>query len=324
MLIKTFYFITKILSPYLKKNCKLNGAEKLLYIRGGTFTKNHSNSSLTETQVSENLFENKEIDLESINKLNRAYVKPKSITYNISNKTTHSLKDKLVSQLKPEVTNTSTLKPEIVDQATNLKLNGIDTSDFKPSYISSWAYKTKQTPGMFTHDDFGHISNEMEINREKFIKYIIERKMEHHNRIKAMENLSRKLQTKTHIKQFVRQNTFTKNRIKFITLPLSNKEIFKDFILENKDIIKYISYFLNYSLLFISLYFFKLTIIKNFNIIYRQSINKDFKDCIKPTAKISIILLSFSLILHFGPRTIETIMLKLSYVAFCCYKLIKD
>lgn len=264
----------------------------LFSIRGGAFTKNNynnSNSTTIEIQKEGVNFEN----VDDITRLNRAHGKSKE-KFVSTKGAARSLKDKYVD-LKPEAVDTPVFKPEIIEKP----------SDFKPNTTSN-------------------ILNNAEKDREKNIQEII-KEMRRNQKIYAEKEIARKellkkQYDKLHIKKFARDNLKLENRVRFIHLPLSNKEIFEDFVLKNKNIIKYGSYLLNFILVYFSLNIFKLLIINNSYIFYMHYANKNFKSCIKPIIKLLITLIIFISILSFGPRTIKFIILKLLYSIFIFYK----
>lgn len=263
----------------------------LLSFRGGAFTKSSYNSSNATTIEIQEGGENSE-HVDDINYLNRAHVKSKE-KFISTNRTGRSLKDKPLD-LKPEAVDTPNFKPEVID---------------KP-YPNS------------------NILNNAEKEREKNMQEII-KEMRRNQKIYAEKEIARKellkkQYDKLHIKKFARDNLTPINRVKFIRLPLSNKEIFDNFVLKNKNNIEYGSYFLNFIFLYLSLNIFKLLIINNYNLFYMHYANKNFKNCIKPIIKLLITLLIFISSLSFGPRVIKFIILKFLYGVFVAYKFLSE
>lgn len=267
---------------------------KILSIRGGEFTKNRSNNTITETQEGNGNVDN------NINDLNRAYIKPKEKVIS-SNKAGRSLKD-VSNNLEPEFIDGPGLKPKVVD-----------VPPFKPETIN----KPDDFKSNILNNNKGKDKNIEEILKEM-------RRIQENNAQKeiAIKERLKKQYDKLHIKRFARDNLKPINRVKFIHLPLSNKEIFDAFVLKNKNSIKYLSYFLNIIFIYFYIYFFKFFTIKNYNLFRMHFRDKNFKNCVKPVVKILTILLLFILILLFSPRVIKFIILKWLYNIFICYKFV--
>lgn len=295
LIIKSLFYIkTK------KNRFELIHLSKILSIRGGQFTKSRSNNTITEVQK-ENGNGNSD---NNINDLNRAHIKPKEKVIS-SNKAGRSLKD-VSDHLEPEFIDTPGLKPKVVDVPT-----------FKPEIINKPDdFKSNRNSNILSNN------KEKDKNIEEIIKEMRRIQEKNAEREIAIKERLKKQYDKLHIKKFARDNLKPIDRVRFIHLPLSNKEIFDAFVFKNKNSIKYLSYFLN--IIFISFYiqFFKFFTIKNYNLFCTHSRDKNFKKCIKPIVKILTILLLFILILLFSPRVIKFIILKLLYNIFICYKFV--
>lgn len=271
-----------------------NRLNKILSIRGGQFTKDRPNNTIPNNTITEVQEGNVNSD-NDINHLNRAYTKPKEKLIS-SNKAGHILKD-VSDHLEPEIVDVPTFKPEIINNPDEFQSN---------RNLNILNYNNK----------------EKDKNIEEIIKEM--RKIQENNAYReiARQERLKKQYEKLHIKKFARDNLNPINRVKFIHLPLSNKEIFDSFVLKNKITIKYMSYFLNIILIYFYLYFLKFLTIKNYNLFRMHFRNKNFKNCIKPIIKLSVILLLFLSILLFGSRVVKFIALKLFYSIFICYRFV--
>lgn len=256
------------------------------------------------------------------------------------------VKEKLMdsTDLKTEIVDKTISNPEKVDVAPNLEPTMIDKHIEKPARIelvplnSPVVMPTRTEKPIFNLDVFdkprlkpdtsGNIKSDnnldyidkMFINKEYLNEYKQRIEKNFLDREIARKEFLRKRYDKLKIKKFVKNNLEPQNRVKFIPLPLSNKEIFDLFVLKNKFIIQLTSHFFNLSILYFYLRFFKADIIKYYKLIDIDYKNKQFKNSTEPIAKLLTIIILFISILCFGSRLIKFIGLNLSYGIFIFYK----
>lgn len=256
------------------------------------------------------------------------------------------VKEKLIdsTDLKTEIADKTALNPKKVDVGPHLEPTIIDTHIQKPARIelvpldSPVVMPAKSEKPIFNLDVFdksrlkpdtsGNIKSDknldyidkMFINKEYLNEYKQRIEKNFLDREIARKEFLRRRYDKLKIKKFVKNHLEPQNRVKFIPLPLSNKEIFDHFVLKNKFIIELTSHFLNFSILYFYLRFFKAEIINNYKLIDIDYKNKQFKNSTEPIVKLLTIMTLFIFILCFGSRLIKFIGLNLSYGIFIFYK----
>lgn len=258
------------------------------------------------------------------------------------------VKEKFIdsTDLKTEIINKTDLNPERIDIVPNLEPTMIDKHIEKPARIELVPLdspvviptekpafnlevfdKTRLKPdtsgNLKTDKNLDYI-DKLFTNKEYLNEYKQRIEQNFLDKEIARKEFLRRRYDKLKIKKFVKNNLEPQNRVRFISLPLSNKEIFDLFVLKNKFTIELTSYFLNLSIVYFYLRVFKADIVKYLKIININYKNKQFKNITKPIVKLLAIIILFISIVCFGSRLIKLIGLNLAYGAFLFYKFILD
>lgn len=277
-------------------NILIDNYNKVFLIRGGKDTKTYSPG--TETITTEEYMKDygNEINLDEsddINRLNRAYTKPKKVPKGPG----RSLKDTPLPA--PEKLPTTDNNIPVVDKPI------IKEPSVNRPFIDEPILDTPVTGNKDNQkDDY------------KNIKPILDDRKDDLERIKEeFRRDNKNIPKKPKIK--------SNNSIKIKPASSTNKEIFDNFVLKNKIIIEFISYFLNFVIIYFYLCIFKKDIIMRYKLIYINYKNKNYKKCIDPTIRLLLHICVIFRMLYFGPSRIKSIFLKLCYYFYICITFLK-
>lgn len=284
-----FVFV-KINNIFVNSNFK-----KSFLIRGGKCKNKYSpgTETMTEEEYIQAYGNETNLDeLDDINRLNRAYVKPKE-KFVSSNKTGRTLKDKTTSL--PIINDSPT-----VDKSINNKpiiKEPIDESIVDKSIIN---------------DKKNDLINHNKKTDYKDTKRIFE------ERKKEFEKIKEEFQRNN------KSNLKSKLPIQKVSLPFTNKEIFDNFVLKNKIAIVFISHLINFVIIYFYLCIGRVVIIREYKLIHINYKNKQYKNCIYPTVRLLFLLFVFLKIFYSGPRIIRFFFLKLCYYLYISTIFLKE
>lgn len=302
----------KIILHFIKiNNISLNyNFKKIFLIRGGECKNKYSPGTETMTQEEyTRAYENETNldELDDINRLNRAYVKPKEKLIP-SNKTGRTLKDKPISS--PIINDSSAVdesidKKPIIEEPINNKPIGVPIIE-EPIIDKPVVDKS------IIDDKKNDLINDNTKADYKNTKRIFDKRKEDFEKMK--EEFQRN--TKSEIK--------SKLAIQKVPLSFTNKEIFDNFVLKNKITIELISHLINLAIIYLYLRVGKVVIIREYKLIYINYKNKKYKNCIYPTVRLLIFLFGLLKIFYSGPRNIRFFFLKICYYLYIGIVFLKE
>lgn len=280
---------------------------KILKIRGGKYEKTYSPGTqiITEEEYINSYKEEINLDeLDNINRLNRAYTKPKE-KFISGNRSGRSLKDKPVTlptnhentvAKEPNIENPKVEKPYI--ENPKIEKPFVENPKVEKPYAVK-PINNKPTVDI-KDDDYGNTRRILDERKKEFEKMKDE----------FIRNGKRKIASKP--------------SVPVIPLSLTYKEMFEAFILKNNLIFNFISHSLNFAILYFYIRTFKAIIIEEYKRISIYYKNKEYKSCINPLFKLLLHLLFLATVLTYGSRTIKFISLKLFYYVYVSIVFLKE